>query len=651
MTRKPGDLPEQVTLPSARGVPRGGTAGVTDYVIVAREKVKYSICAVFALAFAGASSLSYAATLDDIVVSANRTPTKIEKIGSSVTVLTTQDIEKSGASTVLELLTQVPGFSMTQTGGAGQVSTINLRGNYGRYIKVLVDGIDISDASSPQPMTELAWIPLADVERVEVLRGSQSGLYGSGAIGGVIDITTKRAKSNGVHHNVAVEAGSYGTGSGTYNLSAGSATGGISATLSQHYTSGFSAADARKGNGEDDSAKQQLASLSGYLPLNDQFRFEGSLRHVKNAYEYDNGFGPNGPQDSLVNHANSTVNAGRISLVHEEPDGSMENRLSFQLSNQERHDFNSSFSEFNSDRQKIDYVGRVSPDPSFDLSYGADLDQSSMKVNSYGSEIRADADIWGVFLQGSFTPIENLTLTATLRHDEHSEFGNHTTGRTTIAYQPMAGTKLHASYGTGFRAPSLYELYAPFYGNKNLQPETSKSLDIGVDQAFLDNKLTTGVTWFQSDITNEIGFTSTYAQVPGTSKRQGVELTSSYEINDWLGLTAGYTYTQAKDRKDKRLIRVPRNNYQLGVQVMPATDVTLNLRGQYQTDRWDQDQVTFANVPMPDVFLLGATATYQLQPGTQIYLRGENLTNAHYQSSWGYGTAGASAYIGLRTSF
>ncbi|NLH82798.1 MAG: TonB-dependent receptor, partial [Phyllobacteriaceae bacterium] len=197
-----------------------------------------------------------------VVVSANRTPTEEAAIGSSVTVVTRSEIEKSGAVLVQDYLTRLPGLGFSQPGGPGSTLTVDMRGMGASYVLVRIDGIDVSDPTGTRSQAALEHLTLGDVERIEILRGSQSALYGGTAVAGVIDITTRAAAEKGIHHALTVGGGSYGTASGAYTLSAATDAFEGSATIQRYHTDGFSSADEHNGNTERDGYDQTTASLN-----------------------------------------------------------------------------------------------------------------------------------------------------------------------------------------------------------------------------------------------------------------------------------------------------------------------------------------------------------------------------------------------------
>jgi vitamin B12 transporter len=286
---------------------------------------------------------------------------------------------------------------------------------------------------------------------------------------------------------------------------------------------------------------------------------------------------------------------------------------------------------------------------------------------------RATADIAGAYAQLMMEPLDGLTLTGGARIDDHDAFGKFHTHRLTGAYLvPGTETKLRATLGTGFRAPSLDELYGdygdwgfgPFqYGNPNLQPEESTSWDVGVDQGLFEGRLRLSATYFEIDTENLIQYvptdygSSTGCGVPGyicninvagVTERRGLELSGIALLNDWIALSAGYTYIDTETASGLRLARVPRHTFVVGIDVQPIDKLELNLTTQYVTDT--VEIVAGAPVPLDDYFLVSAKAAYAVAPGWKAYVRGENLLDEDYETTRGFSTAGLSIYGGLQMS-
>jgi vitamin B12 transporter len=609
--------------------------------------------------------------IGEVVVTANKTPTEKSKVGSTVTVVTKKDIDKESKPAVVDYLNQVPGVYFSTPGGMGQEGTLIMRGADKKYIKTLFNGIDISDPTSTQVQTSYQHLLTGGVDRIEVLQGSQSMLYGADAVAGVIDISTLGGLDLGVHNSVSMEAGSHGTVLGGYGLSAASETGKMATNFYGLYTDGISAADENNGNSEPDAYRNYTATFAGQQQISDNVTIFGSGLWIKGYNQLDNGFPV---VDELNSFGRSEQIAGRVGANIDSLDGRFQNTFSIQnsrinrLSHTETTTALSGYDDvsdayFHGNRFKAEYQGTFRATDTLTFVGGADYQRESARNSTQSTKYGPSSlsgSVWdsGVWGEAIWSPLQNLTLTGGLRYDDHQYFGGHTTWRATVAYLiPETGTKLRGSMATGFRAPSIYELYSPppFTGNLDLKPETSFGWDVGVDQALLDGKLNASVTYFVLDTKNLIDFVVTdfttyaghYAQVPGTTKRHGVEIALSYDVNAALSLGAGYTYTSAVDATGARRPRVPRHQIGLNAAYKPAEKWTISATGLAALDTIDG----FPPTALKDYVLLDAKISYKPTEATEIYLRGENLLNQKYEVVKGYGTPGLGVFAGFKATF
>jgi len=602
-----------------------------------------------------------AADLGTVVISANRNPTDQAKVGSSVTVIGRDELERSKETLVKDVLDRVAGLNFTQNGPAGTATTIEMRGAYAGYVLVRIDGIDVSDPSASQVAAAFEHLATADVERIEILRGSQSALYGGTAVGGVIDITTKKAEAGGVHHTATAEAGSYGTLAGTYGLSAATDTSEINVSVSRYHTDGFSAADSRNGNAEKDGYDNTTFSANASHRIDEVFRVFGAMRYTRYDVQTDRfvfGVGavdeaPGAPRE----HTEGENFGGRVGADVDLLDGRFKNTFAVQRWQSDRDGWGASpHWWYRGERTKFEYLGSFRATDTVGLSFG--VDHALEKATS--SSLEGDIADTGVFGQVSWEPLKGVTLTAALRDDHHSKFGDHPTHRLTAAWTPFEGTRLRTSWGTGHRAPSVSELFTPVYGNANLKPETSESFDVGVDQKVWGGRASASVTVFSLDTTDLIGYDSATfqsIQIAGVTRRKGVELTGRVQALDWLGLDAGYTYTDAHKADGSRLVRVPRHKVTAGATATPFEKTTVSVRGTFVSDMQDTDY----SIVLPDwsspvrtlpaYFLLDATVKYALTDNLEFSLKGKNLLDRKYETVWGYGTPGASVYAGVTAKF
>ena len=606
-----------------------------------------------------------AETIDigEIVVTPNRTKSDRAKVGSTVETVSAQDIKQQSLPTVQDYLVQEPGVSVSTQGGAGQETTLIVRGADKKYVKTLWNGIDLSDAGSPQVQISPEHLLTSGVSTIEILKGSQSTLYGADAVAGVIGISTLPDFEEGIRYLVSGEAGSFGTYRGHLGTQAAAADGSrFAAGVTGLTTDGISAADQRNGNTERDGYDNVTVSLAGEKVLDPSITAFGSLLYIDSRSEFDDGSSASDalgllPGDNAGNFATRRQFAGRGGITTTSLDGRWRNTASVQINDISRDSTTvSGFGPFtvtnNSIRQKADFLSEYDVNETLTLQAGADYERQ--RFDNGFSDGRAE--IYGAWGQAIWSPVENLTLTGAVRHDEHNRFGGYTTWRTTAAYLfEDTGTRVRASAGTGFRAPSPFELSTNLGGGGiDLQPEESMSWDAGFDQTVLDGALVFGATYFVLDTDNLIEYnnnTFVYDQVPGTTERDGVEAYLRYALTDWADFTAAYTFTRANDASGARRPRVPRHDVVLGLHTRPAerwnTSTTVRIVRNTQDFAFQPFPALPTLVPIDDYVLVNAKVGYEPIDGLELYVRGENLLDEKYQVVRGYGTPGASVYGGF----
>lgn len=580
--------------------------------------------------------------LERISVTANRTPTETGKVGSTISVVTEEEIEQKSFVTVTDYLTGLPGISFAQTGGRGTSGNIYVRGLPGAYVKTFYNGIDISDVTGTQVQTSYQYFLTGGVSSIEVLKGSQSTLYGSTAIAGVVDIQSLGEIEDGLHHSVHVEGGTDGTVRGQYGLSGAKDGSRFAASIMGFHTDGISSLP---GGSERDGFDNLTIDVAAEHRVNDIVTIFGSLLYINAVAEFDNNFPVDQPNDPLSNEAVESL-AARAGARFDSPDGRLANMISYQVFNSDRlTQFGTFVAPYEGGRNKVDYQGSFQATDRLLLQYGADYERQS--ATAEGSTL-GETDLTGIWTQASFEPLDDLILTAGVRHDEHSTFGGYTSYRGTVSYLvPGTDARLHSSYGTGFRAPSLYELYAPFYGEDTLVPETSASFDVGFEKKISD-WITVDLTYFDIRTDNLIISNPpayVYEQDGGSSTSRGFEASIDLAITTALKLNGSYTYIDARLSDGMRRSRIPAHVAILSAIYTPAEKWTVS-----GDVRFVADTVEFG-ISLDDYVLVNAKVAYQLTDASEVYLRGENLLNQDYQTARGYNTPGFGAFAGFKAKF
>lgn len=585
--------------------------------------------------------------LDDIVFSAGLTELAADRAGVSVEVVTAEELADAGDIQLSDYLATLPGLTIAQNGPSGTTTSIRVRGLDGRYVPVLVNGINITDPSSTQTSLNFGTLTAGGISRIEVLYGSQSAIYGSEAIAGVISITTVAPPEDfGTDITVALEAGSYESFYGSVGIGTRFDRGTLTFSASRTVTEGFSAAEENDGNTEADGFRDTTLTFGGSFDVTDTVTVGADLFYQDSYSEFDAGAGPGG--DDPNRYLESERQGARAFV---EIDGDLiDHELSYVFSETTRVDPGGFISDFNGERQEIRYLGTVELDATSTLAVGLETVEEQFLTTTTAGSIETNA----IFADTITALSDDLDLAASLRYEEHSRFGGQTTGRVALAWRPDIDTVVRASIGTGFRAPSLFELFSSF-GDPNLQPEESRSFEIGIERAFGWGELS--ATAFYTEIDNLIDFDGSaiacgsgfgcYNQVPGTTVSQGIELAGTYDITGQWTAYGNYTYTDART-DGLRLVRVPRHYGVLGVRGDITDEISLDMRAQAAADT---EVSAFASNPLDDYVVFDTSVGYAVNDSTEIYFRVNNVFDEQYQTVPGYGTSDRAFSVGLRARF
>ncbi|MFK7763180.1 MAG: TonB-dependent receptor plug domain-containing protein [Roseobacter sp.] len=578
--------------------------------------------------------------LGEVTVFANQAPTAVDRTGVTVEILDTQDIQDTGAEKLSDALNTLPGVSVNSTGGLGKSTDVRIRGLPGRYVSVRINGIDVTDPSSVQTQFNWGGLTTAGITNVEVLKGSQSALYGSEAIGGAINITTARPDKIGTTYSFGVEVGSYNTVRGDLSIATKTERGDLSFSLSQVDTDGFSARDENDGNTEEDGFNGVTALLSAGYELTDTVRLGFDYIYMNEETDID-GFSGDADRPFFTDRRG-------IRTYAEIDSGLVQHTLEASYFKTERFDpeSGSATTRFEGERTEFRYQG-LADLADVQLAFGAEYSEETATLSNGDF----DYDVYSIFGEAQYAVNADLDVSAALRVDHHSEFGTEPTGRLALAWRPMAGTVVRASLANGFRAPSLNELFGPFNfsaPNPDLDPERSRSAEIGIEHNYASGAQVVA-TAFYTEIDDLIAYpVDNYVQIDGTTRTRGVELSGRLPISERLTVFANYTYTNAEDPDGDQLTRVPENDYRIGVKALLTDRLTGSFSVNVVTDRLDGFSPA---TPEDDYTLVNASLNYAINDNISMYLRVENLTDEEYQTVRGFGTSDRAAYIGLRASF
>ncbi|MGD0781861.1 MAG: TonB-dependent receptor [Candidatus Aminicenantales bacterium] len=610
----------------------------------------------------------------EVVVTATRVQTPVKEVASSLTVIGRTEIERSTRFNVLDLIQDGLGADYSRNGGPGAASSLFLRGANSEHVLVLLDGVEINDPMNPSRSYDFAHMTLDNIERIEVLRGPQSTLYGSDALAGVVNILTRRG-SGKPQLSLDLSGGAYGTARGAASLSGSSGPVSYSFGLSEFYTRGFSAADDRMaGNTEKDGYRNFTASGNLIFTLSRDTEAGLTIRSTSARTDLADFGGPYGDDPNNVENYDSLFLRGYARTLLAGGRWEMTGGLSYVRTNRTDdnpsdplHPFDSEQSLYRSGLAKIDWQNNLFLLPGQTLTFGADLEREQGD-SSYHSETEwgpydslfpgRSADQAGVYAQDQVRLGGRFFATAGVRLDDHSRTGAALTYRFAPALVfDETGTKLKATIGTGFKSPSLYQLYAPgtLYGpigNESLHPEQSLGCDAGIEQDFWRGRIQTGLTYFRNDFRNLIDYTTMLGYINvGRARTDGVEASVAFLPAADLELRLSYTRLRALDLDtDAPLLRRPKDKASADLRWKPASAWDVRITGTYVGARPDQDFNTwpYPVVSLAAYFLLDADLSFDAGPKVQIYLRGDNLLDVRYETVYGYGTPRRSVYAGVR---
>jgi vitamin B12 transporter len=602
----------------------------------------------------------------DVGVTPTRTETPLREFGGSVSVIDQAKIVNSGQPFLRNVLQTTPGLDVIQNGGPGRVATVFLRGQSSRATKVLVDGIPINDPSSPQRTFDFGALNTLEIERVEVLRGPQSTLYGSDAVGGVINVITKRGQGP-MQGWVSSMGGSYGTFENVAHVSGGNDQGYYSFGASEFETRGFSVANRRYGrpfNTENDPYRQNtLSTRFGWTPHED-FDVDVVLRYLRGTAALDS-FNQ-APFDLITDdRLTSSRNeqfygrvAARLALL----DGDLENRVAYNRFNINRDfsDPNSFFpptlSVFHGGTDKFEYQGNLKLTKDNRFTFGLDHQLEEFD-NPPSDPLRKTQSNTAFYLQDQFGLWDRWFTTAGIRWDEYERAGPATTWRVASVFRvDETGSALHGSYGTGFIAPSLFELFAnapPFIlGNRNLRPEHARGFEYGFEQSFLDKNLIFDVTYFRIDSEDLIQYVFPTYQNVSQARASGVELITTVKLTRNTSLVANYTNTNTLDvDRDRDLQLRPQHKGSLTLNHLFLDGrANWNLQLLAVGERFDYS-APVALQRMAPYAVVNTALWYDLRRNVRLFARVDNLFDTDYEELVGYGTARFSAYAGVKITF
>ncbi len=611
----------------------------------------------------------------------------IENVGTSVTVVTAADLKNAQVRNAADALRSLPGVSVGRTGGFAGLTQLRIRGAEANHTLVLIDGIEANSGADGE--FDFSDLSAEDIERIEILRGAQSGIYGSNAIGGVVNIITKGGRGP-LTVQGSVEGGSYKTRDLSARVSGGNDKGYVSLGIHRRESDGFNIAPNRDPANpafrDDDFSQLTSFSLKAGGQITRDASVDIVLRNVSKSGGRDGFGGTIGSLATAVedpSRFSSNLWLAGATIRWDMLDGALSHALRANHNSTRRIDDDRSqfpfLSDNTSETNKFGYLatyrfatplllaakhsvsGLIEKEfetfqPRSDFTTGEDFQRSRIgKVAEYRGEFYV-----------------RLFVTGSVRHDDNDSFQDFTTWRSTAALKlPELSMRPHASVGTGVKYPTFYEQYGFIPGffipNPNLKPETSFGWDAGVEFTVVRDRATIDVTYFNTNLENKIvslGFPTSLTNTPGEATRQGIEIAGKYKVLSNLSFGLSYTYLDARESNGQQEVRRAPHGGKVDVNYgFDGGRGNFNIAAAYNGRAEDAafrlgvdpnfGFTTFnpERVKLDDYLLITAAASYKIQPGVEVFGRVENLTNQKYQEVFGYNTPGATAYAGVRLTF
>jgi len=610
---------------------------------------------------------------DVIVVTASRTPEPLSRIGQSVTVIDQAVLERRQTETVADLLRAVPGVTIARNGPIGGTTAVFIRGAESDQTVALIDGVKLNDPSSPGGGFNFGNLLVGNIARIEVLRGPSSVLWGSQAIGGVVNLITV-PPTDKLTANARAEYGYRNTGQVVGNIADKIGPLSLNAGGGYFRTDGISAFSEARGGREKDGYRNYGANLNAHLDLTDAISLDARGYYSDGQVGID-GFAP--PTFAFgdtreISTTREFVGYGGVNIALF--DGRLRNRFGYAYTDTKRRniDPDSTPTETfvgNGRNERLEYQGSLDLSAALQATFGAERETSHFTSSGFGGAPTVGrAQIDSFYGQLSLTPVTGLTVTGGVRHDRHSQFGGATTFAGSGAYSPNRGaTTLRASYSEGFKAPTLYQLQSEF-GNASLRPERARGWDAGITQRALGGAVEASATYFHRTSSDLIDFVSCDVPLTGIcvdrpfgtydnvarAVSQGVELTLALQPVEPLRVQAGYSYIDAENRSPgsanfgQRLARRPSQSVNASVDyrwpIGLTTGATLTHVGASYDDAANRRK-------LEGYVLADIRAALPVFKGTEVYGRIENLFDERYETVYQYGATGRAAYIGVRLRY
>ena len=578
--------------------------------------------------------------VDEIIVKGARIETPASNFGSSIFILNSEDIRLRGIRSAIDAISSSPGVTTKKNGSFGGVGSVRIRGASSSQTLVLVDGVPVNDASSPGGGYNFEYLDTSNIERIEVLRGSQSTLWGSDAIGGVVNIFTKSAEDNSV--NILSETGSFGLRKINSEFGLVSNFGKFLFLVDDTSLDGISKADRKDGNIEKDGFETNSYSFKGNTEINN-IKIKGLLSYIKSDVEYDSFGFVTGVQDGDERSITEEF-TGNLTIKFNLFGEKLENTFSFNQSDISRDYFTDNNLTFGADgdRKLYRYQGNTGFGKYNKIAFGFEKEESSVSLDKLSID--------SLFLLYQFQPIKDLVVSAGIRNDDNKGFSSKTTRKIAAAYKISENISIKSSWGEGFKVPTIFQTTFFCCGansaNTNIRPEVSTSYDLGFDFSLKD-KFSFSLIYFKQDVNNQINFSFSLGGYENIDfvESDGFEISSNSKVSETVNLFINYSYIDSIDGNGLRLINIPKDSGELVLTYVPSSKLSGSMALKYN----GSEISTYGNLnswSRVDINLF-----YKLNNFSEIYFRVENLFDEDYQQVFGYGTPDRSGLVGIKVTF
>ena len=595
------------------------------------KQIKISLVASILASTLGANDDFASAT----VYSATKTDQSIQDVTSNIEIITSLELEEKHYTTVAQALNSIAGITVSQSGGIGQQTSFFLRGFDTESTLVLVNGVEFNNPTTTGGQAQLEHLAIADIDRIEIIKGAQSGIYGANAVAGVINIITKKATKD-LRINSSIELGAFNTKK--IQISASQKIDKLSFYFgyTKNTTDGFTSQATKDENieqYEDDSYSNQTLNANISYDISEKDILEIKYTDIDAKVDYD--YSISNQDGHTISEKEQILNT---SFTHKYSSNSY-SKLFYTKAKFLKEDPTGWTKKFEGQNQELGIDTKIdfNNNKAF-LFVGANKKESKDIVNN------RIIDTNGLYITTS-NKVDKTILTATLREDKYNKFQDKTTGKLGVKYTLNNDTSLSSNYATAYKIPSLYE----YNGNSNLTPESIKSFDLQL------NYKNSKITYFTNDITDEILYPSTtwsYYNSTKTATIKGIEFNYQNEILEDMLLNFNYTKFDAKDEDGYQLAKRPDSIINLGLDYYGLANHHFNLNAQYIGDRVEYDWGTHdISAQTGNYTVFNSVVNYDFHNNLKVYFKIDNLTNKYYQTIDGYATSPRAYYVGLNYSF